>query len=125
MPYPSTGFSTFRQEGEPFVISGTECSFTWNGKPTWFKLDCIVNVFKGTGGWPNRNIESVWYVNGVKSGIIRASHMSNQDDQILSGSGWVFLNNGDNLEPMVRNIENSDKILCKNFTVCLWEDDGY
>jgi len=126
-PFSSTGITKYRDQGliNKVEVSESMTRFTWNGDPTWFKVEASCNVYKATGGEANRNIEMVWYKNGVKYGVIWGSHMNSSDSMIVSGSGMMYLETGDFVEPWIRNIENSDKILLKNCTFIFWEDSGY
>jgi hypothetical protein len=125
IPFPSTGMITFRNEGEPIVVDPTDVKFTWNGSPKWFKIDNLGNIFKGSGTAVDRKVEVVWFKNGIQEGIVRQTHMNSRNSEIISGSGWLYLDTGDVLEPKIRNIDNDDKILVTNFTACFWEDTGY
>lgn len=126
-PYSSTGITKWRDEGKlnKIEVDGSITRFSWNGPPTWFKVDASCNVYKGSGPAVNRNIEFLWYKNGVQDGIVRGSYMNSSDSQVVSGSGMMYLETGDYVEPYIRNIENSDKILLKNCTFIFWEDSGY
>lgn len=125
--YPSSGISIWRQEGEPVLeVLPNRVAFTWSGPPTWFKLDAICNVYKGSGGNTSINIEMCWFKNeDIPYGFIRGSHMNNQDSNIVSGSGWLLINTGDTIYPKIRNIENNDTVLLKNCTFTFWADEGY
>lgn len=123
-PFPSTGFTTWRTAG-PVTISGSSTTFTWNDKPSWVEVIATCNIKKGSGGNTNRNVEFVWYQNGSPAGPIRGTYMNNQDCQIISGHGYLYLNTGDTIEPWIRNVENDDKILLTNCTFILSQDDGW
>lgn len=126
-PYPSTGLTVIRSEGpHPIVIDPDMTRFTWTGdNGCYFRVEAVCNVYKGSGGNANRNIEFCWYKNSQKYGFVRGSHMNAQDSQIISGSGWMWLDPNDYIEPYIRNIENDDKILLKNCTFLIEESSGY
>lgn len=120
-PQPSGGYFYWRTTNDFTIDVNGKINFD-RSVAGWFKIDTICNVYKGTGGNASRNVEVVWKQNGVKAGPIRGSHMNNNDSQIISGTGEVYLAPGDYLEPCIRNIENDDKILLTNVTINIFEE---
>lgn len=124
-PYPSVAITTHRTSGHFVVSDDSGLTFTYSGISAWFNISVVCNVYKGSGGNANRNVEVQWQVNGVGVGPIRGSHMNSQDSQIITGIGQLYLNNGDVLKPTIRNIENDDKINLKNCDFIFSEDSSW
>lgn len=121
-PYSSSGVTTWRNSGD-FTVDNSSTTFTLNRSiGGWFEVCAVCNIYKGTGGNASRNVELVWYKNGVESGFVRGSHMNNQDSNVVTGQGEMYLEPNDYIEPHIRNTENDDKILLKNCTFDIKED---
>ena len=124
-PYPTNGYTEVRKEGD-WVCAIDSSTFTWNGKPCWHIVDATANIYRGSGvASQNRNCEFQWYKNGLAFGVARGSYFNNQDSQIMSGHGWMYLETGDSVSPWIRNTESDDKILIKNCCFTFYEDSGY
>lgn len=123
-PAPSTAITTFRQSPDnaiSFSTAGGTISFTYaRSTPAWMEVGTVCNVVRASGSG-TRDLEFQWRVNGTPVGPVRRTHM-NGDAQILTGVGWLFLSDGDVVEPFVRNIENNANIGITNCTFSFLED---
>lgn len=120
-PSPSVSVTEYRSSGN-ITLNTTTMDFTYSGDPTWLELTSVCNIYKGSGGNVNRNVQVVFHKNGVPAGPVRGSYMNNQDSQILSGNGEIYVENGDVITPMIRNIEDDCKINVKNCTFNFKQD---
>jgi hypothetical protein len=122
--YPSGGFTTYRVKD--FEIHPTMCRFTYIGStPKWINISVVCNLLKANGNQTSRDLEVQWYHNSNPTGVVRRSHMSTQDAQIISGNGQLYLSNGDHIEPWIRNTENGDDFQIFNCSFDLKEDAQY
>lgn len=126
-PLPSSTFETWRNEGSGnLTIEPSRVAFKWTGPSTWFRIDASANCLKPTAGTASRTLEFCWFKNlDEQAGIIRQTHMNNQDASFLSGSGWILLETNDILYPKIRNTENNEQIRLFNVTFCISEDSGW
>lgn len=125
-PYPSGGtITTYRNSGD-FTVHPSINRYTYTGaSPKWFNVFATCNTLKATGANQSRTLEYQWYLNGVPVGISRRGHMNNEDASIVTGTGEIYLNQNDYLEPYIRNTENGDKIMVSNCTLVIQESPEY
>lgn len=121
-PFPSTSITNYRDSGDISVSDSSGLTFTYSGHSAWYDVTAVCNVYKGTGGNVNRNLEFQWELNGSPIGSVRGVYMNNQDSIILTGTGQLYLNDGDVIKPKIRNIENDDKINIKSCDFIFKED---
>ena len=119
-PDPSVAIETWRVHD--FETPTTSDRFTYTGsQPRWFRVDATCNVLKAAGGLQTRTVALQWYLNGAPIGAIREAQMGT-DSSIISGTGEVYLQTGDYLEPWITNLENGDAIRLFNCSFNIVED---
>ena len=122
--YPSTPINVYRIKY--FTVHPTLLRFTYTGStPKWINISVVCNILKANGNTTSRDIQVQWYLNGQPTGVIRQSHMSTSDCQIISGNGQLLMNQNDYIEPWICNIENSDDCTVWNCSFDLKEDPQY
>lgn len=118
--YPSTGLQTYRTSAD-WTVSPSAIRFTYTGAtPKWFMLLANCNILKTASNNTYRSVEFVWKQNGVNVGPTRRTFMSQEDGQIISGSGYVYLAPNDYIEPFFRVIEtptqSTEDVILSNCT---------
>lgn len=124
-PYPNTAVVENRNSGDFVVSNDSGLTVTYTGHNSWFDINVVCNVYKGSGSNANRNVETQWELNGVQIGSVRGCYMNAQDSVIMTGIGQLFLSTGDVLKPKIRNIENDDKINIKSCDFMFKEDNSW
>jgi len=119
---PVGGLVEVIDNADEFTSDPNQLKITYTGTtPKFFNLSVVTNIFKEAGGGATRTIELQWYLNGVPVGFSREAQ-SNNESNIYTGNGMIFLQNGDEITPYVRNIENGDDVRVDNASFTLSEE---
>lgn len=119
---PTGGLVSVYQSNSDFTVSPTELKITYTGTdPKWFNLSAVTNIYRASGGNQTRTLELQWKINGTFVGFSRRVQ-SNTEANIYTGNGMIYLQNGDELTPWVRNVENGDDTLLDNASFTLSEE---
>ena len=119
---PTGGLVEMYDNNNDFTASETELKLTYTGTSSkWFNLSAVTNLFKDANGSATRTYDLQWKLNEVFVGFSRET-AGNNEPNIYTGNGMIYLQENDYICPWVKNVENNNNALLDNASFTLSEE---